>query len=318
MGARALVVGSAGQDGSYLCEQLVAQGVSVAGLTRQGLEDPIGHLAGGVFLEDKSEMRRLIGDGAFDQIYFLAAYHHSSQDALGEQTELIQRSFGVHVTGLLNVLDAMTAARSTGALFYAASSHVFGVVNSSPQTEATPLAPVCAYGVSKTAGVHICRLYRQDYGIRASVGFLYNHESPRRSPAFLSRKVAKAVVEIERGRREKLVLGDLDARVDWGYAPEYIDAMQRIAGLDEPGDFLIASGRTASVQNLVEAAFGHAGLDWQKHVTVEPAIVQKIKRGLLVGDAAKLAKATGWAARTPITEIAAIMVDAERKLGTGL
>lgn len=308
---RALVIGAAGQDGSYLCEQLRADGLQVFGLTRQGLSGPDGAEGQSVVLADRTAMAGLIANGGFDQIYYLAAYHHSSEDRLDTETDIIRRSFAVHVDGLVNVLDALVAIRSRAALFYAASSHVFGVVTEEPQTERTPLAPVCAYGISKAAGVQLCQFYRHDQGLRVSVGFLFNHKSPRRPLRFLSRKVARAAVEIRRGLRRQVHLGDLEARADWGYSPEYTDAMRRILALDEAGDFVIASGRGAAVRDFVAAAFARVGLDWREHVVIDPSLVQKVNRGSLVGNPAKIARATGWSARTTLEELAALMVDAE-------
>jgi GDPmannose 4,6-dehydratase len=312
---RALVIGAAGQDGSYLSEQLKADGVEVFGLTRQGLIGPFAIARSPVALTDRAAMRSLIEHGAFQQIYYLAAYHHSAEDRMESEVDIVRRSFAVHVDGLLNVLEGLAATRSQAALFYAASSHVFGIVTEAPQTELTSLAPICPYGISKSAGVQLCRLYRSEHGVRASVGFLFNHESPRRPPRFLSRKVARAVVEIRRGSRRDLTLGDLEAETDWGYSPEYTDAMRRILALDEPGDYVIASGRTACVREFVAAAFARLGLDWHEHVKIDPSLVQKVKRGPLVGNPEKLARATGWTARTTLGQLAAIMVDAEQAAG---
>jgi GDPmannose 4,6-dehydratase len=312
---RALVIGAAGQDGSYLSEQLKADGAEVYGLTRQGLSGPIAIDRSPIMLTDRAAMRSVIEHGAFQQIYYLAAYHHSAEDRMESEVDVVRRSFAVHVDGLLNVLEALAATRSQAALFYAASSHVFGIVTEAPQTELTSLAPICPYGISKTAGIQLCRLYRSEHGIRASVGFLFNHESPRRPPRFLSRKVARAVVEIRRGSRRDLTLGDLEAEADWGYSPEYTDAMRRILALNEPGDYVIASGRTACVREFVAAAFARLGLDWHEHVKIDPSLVQKVKRGPLVGNPEKLARATGWTARTTLGQLAAIMVDAEQAAG---
>lgn len=308
---RALVIGAAGQDGHYLSEQLRADGIQVFGLTRQGFIRPDTTDAGAITIKDRAAIGTLIAEADFDQIYYLAAYHHSSEDRIDSEIHIVRRSLTVHVTGLINVLDAMVASRSRAALFYAASSHVFGIVETAPQTETTPLAPVCAYGISKAAGVQLCRFYRQNFDIRANVGFLFNHESPRRPLRFLSRKVARAAVEIRRGSRRQLALGDLEATADWGYSPEYTEAMRRIVALEQAGDFVIASGRLTVVRDFVAAAFAHCGLDWRDHVVIDPSLVQKVKRGPLVGNPAKLARATGWSADTTVEELAGLMVDAE-------
>ena len=293
---------------------MAAVGVVVSALSREGLTVLGSGDTTQISLEDPLAMRHVIRDGGFDEIYYLAAHHHSSEDDLGLTAELVRRSFAVHVDGLLNILDAMVACVPKARLFYAASSHIFGVVSGSPQTEETPLRPICVYGITKSAGVELCRLFRQQHGVFASVGILYNHESPRRGPSFLSRKVARAVVEIERGARASLVLGDLDARTDWGYAPEYVEAMRRILALEQSGDFVISSGRAESVREFVAAAFGQAGLDWTKYVRVDRTVDRKAKRGLLVGDPGKVARLTGWSARTSVQDLARLMVDAERSV----
>lgn len=310
---RALVIGASGQDGSYLCEQLGERGVEIAALGRKGLTWRGRHFDE-VMLSDRRAMRELIGDAGFAEIYYLAAYHHSAEDVNYAEGDLVRCSFDVHVDGLINVLDGMVAARSPAGLFYAASSHVFGIVTGeSPQTEDTPMRPVCAYGTSKAAGVQLCGLYRRDYGVRACAGFLYNHESPRRTPRFLSRKVVRAVAEIERGERQELVVGDLDASVDWGYCPEYTMAMQQILNVTDPADYIIASGRTATVRDFIAAAFSATGLDWREYTRQDTGMVKKHDRGLLVGDPSRLTRATGWSARTTAEELARIMLDAERK-----
>ncbi len=314
---RALVIGSEGQDGWYLCRQIEAAGATVDRLSRKGLVQVGAREPVPVALDDRPAMRRVVGDGEYEQIYYLAAFHHAAQQQPAGDRELARLSFAAHVEGFLNVLDAMVGVRSSAAIVYAASSHVFGVVGTGPQTEATPYAPVCTYGVSKAAGAGLCRLYRQEHGLRASVALLYNHESPRRPPYFLSRKVARAVADIAHGRRDRLWLGALDARVDWGYAPEYTDAMRRIAAQDAADDFVIASGRLTSVRDFVAAAFDHADLDWQAHVTLDPAIVQKVERGPLFGDATRLCRRTGWQAITSAEALAAIMVDAELRQASG-
>jgi GDPmannose 4,6-dehydratase len=307
---RALVIGVSGQDGSYLSEQLAADGTEVWGLSQAGLVGAGNSTPLTISLGDRDAIGRLVAECVFDQIYYLAAYHHSAQD-LSTASDIVRRSFAVHVDGLVNVLDGMIAARSPARLFYAASSHVFGIVTAAPQDEDTPMTPICAYGISKTAGVQLCRFYRQNLGLHASTGILFNHESPRRQLRFLSRKVSRAAAEIKLGRRDIVMLGDLNARIDWGYSPEYTDAMRRILALDEGGDFVVASGRAARVGDFVAATFARLNLDWRDYVQIDPAMVQKVGRGPLVGDPTKLLQKTGWSALTTMEELAALMVDAE-------
>lgn len=280
----ALVIGAGGQDGRLLTEQLTAQGARVTGLRRGELD-----------LSNAAAVRAFIAARQPAEIYYLAAYHHSSQDEAPGPADLFRESFAVHADGLVNVLDAMRRDAPKSRLFYAASSHCFGSRPLTPvQDENTPLNPDNVYGVTKTAGVHACRYYRNDHGVFASVGYLYNHESSYRRPEFVTTKIIRAAIDIRRGRRDKLVLGDLSAQVDWGYAPDYVDAMTRILRVDRPDDFIVATGEPHTVQEFARMAFAGVGLDWREHVAENPAIITKRKLGL-VGDPAKLKAATGWA-----------------------
>ena len=281
----ALVIGAGGQDGRLVTEQLSAAGWRVSGLERA---------RGDEILPDAKATRDYVLSINPQHIYYLAGYHHSSQDKPPEPAELFRASFAAHVDDLVNVLDAMRVVAPHARLFYAASSHVFGSQPAAPvQDESTPLNPDNVYGISKAAGVHACRLYRNDHGVFASVGFLYNHESPYRRPEFVTSKIIRAAIDISRGKRDLLVLGDLSAQVDWGWAPDYVDAMTRILQLDRPEDFVIATGEPHTVGEFAQIAFAGVGLDWREHVEENPGIITKRKLGL-IGNPAKLKAATGW------------------------
>lgn len=299
MSKKALVVGSAGQDGRLLTAHLQQLGYTVTGLSR----------GGDVSIEDAAAVARLVTALQPDEVYYLAAFHHSSEDPPIEPLELFQRSLAIHVTALLHVLDAIRKHAPAARLFYAASSLIFGDVTETPQTEETPLRPICAYGITKTAGLEICRHYRRTHGVHASVGILYNHESPLRAAKFVSTKIVKGAWAIKRGERDKLVLGDLSAEMDVGYAPEYVDAMRRIVALDAPDDFIIATGEKHSIRELVELAFGHVGLDWQQHVEENKRLITRAPR-TRVGDPSKLARATGWHATTSFPDLVRTLMDA--------
>jgi GDPmannose 4,6-dehydratase len=308
-----LVIGCTGQDGRYLVERLTGAGHAVYGIDRSGLVAPDGQRVRNCTIENAADMASVIGDIAPERVFYLAAYHHSSEEMEADESSIIRPSFAVHVTGLVNVLDALVDVHPRGRLFYAASSRVFGKPPSSPQNEDTPINPQCPYGITKAAGVHLVRLYRR-HGLHCCAGFLYNHESPRRADHFVSRKIAKAVVAIERGSGDKLVLGDLAATVDWGYAPEYVEAMDKILDLDEAADFIIASGRTHTIQDFAAAAFTHAGLTWQDHVDVDPSVVRLVDQTMaMIGDATRLRTMTGWRPETDLGGLARLMVDAERQ-----
>lgn len=307
---KALVVGSTGQDGSYLVENLQARGYSLAGISRLlGSESFPNQLA--VDIQDKSQVLSLLSSFVPDEIYYLAAFHHSAEDVPLGAHELIQRSFEINTFAVNNFLHAIATEVPRARLFYAASSHVFGDPSGNMQDEKSPLNPIDAYGISKTAGLHLCRHYRKFHKVYCSVGILYNHESPRRSKAYVSQKVVRAAVRISRKLQDKLVVGDLDATIDWGYAPDYVDAMWRILQLDEPQDFVVASGSLHSVRDLIQIAFEALGLDWGSYVEVDSSLTRKKRTGVLQGNTALLESRTGWRPQTSFRDMILEMVKAE-------
>jgi GDPmannose 4,6-dehydratase len=310
-----IIVGSRGQDGRLLRERLAAEGSTVLGIDRHGIDQrgPAAAIEGACDVLDRSSVERVIQTFAPDAVFYLAAFHHSSEDARPvDDAELYLRSHDVHVRGPANFLETLRRHAPHARFFYAASSHCFGEPSTSLQDEGTPLRPACPYGISKTAGVQLCRMYRALHGVQASCGFLYNHESPLRSPSFLSAKIVRAAVEIARGERYRLVLGDLSARVDWGYAPDYVDAMIRIVRLDRADDFVIASGQAHSVGDFVAIAFAHLEIDWRRHVGTDSSLITKARpAAALVGDSSKLRRRTGWAPSVSFADMVRLLVDAE-------
>lgn len=297
---RAIIVGSEGQDGRLLGDALRRDGGTVLGIGRGGRPDIL----------RRGEVLRAVRRFKPREIYYLAAWHHSSQDRPPEPVELFERSWRVHFQGLLHFLDAMRLAARKARLFYASSSLVFGEPASRRQSERTPVAPACAYGVTKEAGMAVCRHYRREHGLFAVSGILYNHESPLRDERFLSRKIVRAAVEIRRGRRRPLVLGDLDAAVDWGWAPDYVEAMRRMLRLKRPEDLVIATGRARTVRDFARRAFARLGLDWRDHVRVDPRLLSR-RRPPMEGDAARLRRLTGWRPTVTFEGMVDRLVDAE-------
>jgi GDPmannose 4,6-dehydratase len=280
----AIVVGSEGQDGRLISDLLRKSGCEVLGIGRRGAVDIL----------DPAAVSDAVGKFQPQEIYYLAAVHHASQDHSDSKPgALLRDSFRVNVDGLLNFLDAARSHTPKARLFYAASSHVFGLPVRSPQDEITPLNPACAYGITKVAGIQCCRFYREKHGVFAACGILYNHESIYRRPEFVTRKIVSSAARIQHGKEDKLILGDLSAKVDWGYAPDYVDAVRRILQLPEPQDFVVATGIEHSVQEFVEIAFSSLGLDWRKYVTEQRSIALQRREGL-VGDSSKLRRLTGW------------------------
>jgi GDPmannose 4,6-dehydratase len=304
-----LVIGSAGQDGQLLCERLQREGHLTVGVERaRTVEHRAGASKAGakVDLRMLEQVRALVAEVRPDEIYYLAAHHHSAEDLDQNFPALLQQSHEVHVHGLVNVLEAVRSSSPRSRVFYAASSHVFGYPESELQSEVTPLEPRCAYGITKTTGIHTCRFYRDRQGLHVSIGILYNHESPYRARRFVSQRIANGAREALAARRDGkpyiLALGNLSAVADWGYAPDYVDAMLRIVGRDQADDFVVATGVRHTVQDFAAAAFASVGLDWREHIEEKAGIVRKDER-TLIGDSTKLRRATGWAPTVDFDEM---------------
>jgi len=311
---RALITGVGGQDGSYLAELLLEQGYGVFGVVRgapgdypalAGLRDRIELVEADLL--DQGSLARALAVAEPREVYNLAA--PSFVPRSWDEPVLTAEFAAVGVTSLL---EAVRAVDSSIRVYQASSSEIFGEPRETPQHEDTPLAPVTPYGVAKAYGHFIVASYRRRYGLHASCGILYNHESPRRPLDFLPRKVARAAAAISLGLQQELVLGSLAARRDWGYAGDYVRAMWLMLQADEPGDYVVASGVSHSVQDLVEAAFGNVGLDWNGHVRSDPAL----QRGAaelhdLVGDPSRARERLGWTPSVEFDELVRLLVDAE-------
>jgi GDPmannose 4,6-dehydratase len=292
---RAIVTGAAGQDGSYLGELLAGRGYDVRGVDR-----------GDVDLLDRAALAALLRDVEPAEVYNLAS--PSFVPASWEEPVEVVRLAAVGLTALLEAVREVDPAIR---LFQASSAEVYGEPAETPQTERTSIRPLSPYGAAKAYGNFIVDAYRRRYGLHASCGILYNHESPRRPVDFLPSKVAHGVAAIAAGRQTELVLGDLDVRRDWGYAPDYVEAMSLMLQQDEPGDYVVATGELHTVQELVELAFVHVGLDWREHVRVDEAL----RRGQdyrLVGDASKARERLGWKPSVTFEQLVALLVDAAR------
>lgn len=303
----ALIIGAAGQDGRLLTGQLLARGYAVRGWTRVPSTMTLECECFQIDLIDPFSVECALREQMPDEIYYLAAYHHSAEDRVElSPDELRKRSFEVHAVGLKHVLDTVKNFLPATRIFYAASSHVFGPALGHHQDERTPFAPSSAYGASKLAGVDHCRAYREQ-GVFAATGILFNHESSLRPETFLSKKVVQGALQARRDPNSKLLLGDLDARVDWGYAPDYVDAMFRILQLPIADDFVIATGKLHTVREFVETAFVAVGLDWKQHVQTDTQCLQR-KPEALCGDASKLRSATGWSPTVRFSEMVEMLV----------
>ena len=310
---RALVTGAAGQDGSYLAELLLGEGYDVVGVVR----DPDGEHESLAGVRDRIE---LVEVDLLDQDALAATlraheptevYNLASPSFVPRSWEHPVETAEFAAVGVTSLLEAVRAVDTRIRVYQASSSEIFGEPAEVPQTESTPLSPVTPYGVAKAYGHFIVGSYRRRYGLHVSGGILYNHESPRRPVDFLPSKVAYAAAAISLGLETELKLGDLDAQRDWGYAKDYVDAMWRIVQRDEPGDYVIATGKLHTVRDLTEIAFAHVGLDWQAHVRVDDTL----KRGQaelhhLVGDAGKARETLAWQPTIGFEELIRLLVDA--------
>jgi len=291
----ALIIGCNGQDGRLLYESLMTKGYEVTGVERPASQPSTGNdWRIPMDIGDPQAVSELLKRLRPDEIYYLAAYHHSSENIpLQGDLDLFNRSFQVHVQSLIHFLEGMRLFSTKSRLFYAASSHVFGNAVITPQDELTPFNPKCIYGLTKTAGIHACRFYRDRHRLFVSTGILYNHESRYRKPIFVTRKIILGAINIKKGLQDSLVLGDLSAEVDWGYAPDFIEAFQKILHAAVPDDFVVATGKKHTVQEFVELTFRYIGLDWKQYVQEDRSIISK-SGATLIGDPRKLEHMTGW------------------------
>jgi len=310
---KALVTGIGGQDGSYLAELLLERGYDVVGIVPQldkpyetlaGVRDRVELLQANVL--DEAALTRVLREHAPAEIYNLA-----SPSFVPMSWDEPVRTAEFAAVGVTALLEAVRAVDPSARVYQASSSEIFGEPTEVPQNEQTRLSPVTPYGVAKAYGHFIVHSYRRRYGLHASCGILYNHESPRRPLDFLPSKVAHAAAAISLGRQRELALGDLRAQRDWGYAGDYVEAMWRMLQQDEPGDYVIASGVLHSVEELVERAFAHVGLDWREHVRVDESLLRgPAELHDLVGDPAKARRELGWEPRVGFDDLVRLLVDA--------
>lgn len=310
----ALITGITGQDGSYLAELLLDKGYRVVGVVRRTSHDSyerIGHLLDRVEvvaadLLDQHSLTSVVRDARPHEVYNLAAQSFVptswTQPVLtGEFTAL----------GVTRLLEAVRLAHPEARFYQASSSEMFGKAVETPQRESTPFYPRSPYGVAKVYGHWITVNYRESYGLYAVSGILFNHESPRRGMEFVTRKVSHTVARIARGRTKELRLGNLDARRDWGYAGDYVDAMWRMLQQPKPQDYVIGTGETHTVRELCEVAFAHAGLDWRQHVKIDPAFTRPAEVDVLQADPTRAKRELQWSPAVGFAELVRMMVDAD-------
>jgi GDPmannose 4,6-dehydratase len=314
MAKRALITGITGQDGSYLAELLLDKGYEVTGVVRRSSSPNfwrIEHLLDRITLRpadllDQLSLMRTVQDVKPHELYNLAAM--SFVPASWDQP-LLTGDFNSQ--GVTRVLEAIRQVDTSIKIYQASSSEMYGRVREVPQTELTPFYPRSPYGVSKVFAHYITVNYRESYGLFAVSGILFNHESPRRGLEFVTRKVTDGVARIKVGLADHLSLGNLDAHRDWGFAGDYVRAMWLMLQQEQPDDYVIATGQSHSVRQLVETAFGHVGLDWQKHVRIDPALLRPAEVDHLIGDASKAKRVLGWQPSITFEQLVGMMVDAD-------
>jgi GDPmannose 4,6-dehydratase len=299
---KAIIVGASGQDGKLLFELLASSGYSIVGIDRNKITTNNLIWKTKINISDKNQVFFLIKKIKPDEIYYLAAWHFSSQDKRTDVYEELRQSYEINVLAFLNFLEGIRLFSLKTKIFYAGSSLLFGNAKTKIQNENTPFNPNGAYGLSKASGVSLCHLYREKYKVFAAVGIMYNHESQYRTDNFLSMKIIRGAQNIAAGKQKELIIGNLKATVDWGYAPDYARAMNSILNLKTADDFVIATGQAHTVLDFVKITFKNFGLDFKKYVKEDKAIITE-KRTILIGDAKKLKTATGWTPSVTFSEM---------------
>ena len=318
---KALITGITGQDGSYLAEFLLTKGYEVHGIVRRvALEDPSHRLYRIAQVQDQIQLHsaslesfaslfRVINEVRPDECYHLAAQSFVAYSFEDEFSTLNTNINGTHF-----ILSAIKDCNPNCKFYFAASSEMFGNTETAPQNEMTPFNPRSAYGISKLAGYHLAKNYREAYGIKAWCGILYNHESPRRGYEFVTRKITSHVAKIKMGLINELRLGNLEAKRDWGHSKEYVKAMWKMLQQDPPDDYVIATGQTHSVREFAEKAFVHVGLNYKDYVVIDNQFVRPSEIHLLVGDPSKAQQKLGWKHKLSFEDLVCEMVDEDLKL----
>ncbi|OQW92130.1 MAG: hypothetical protein BWK78_02615 [Thiotrichaceae bacterium IS1] len=303
----AVVVGCNGQDGRIAIEFLSQKGYGVVGIGKGVVRTVEVSWQKIIDVTNTNDVFELLATLRPQEVYYFAAFHHSSEDEQIDNLALFKQSYEINVLSLLNFLEGMRQFSPATRLFYAASSLIFGETNSDLQDESTPFNPTTIYGITKLDGLMICRFYRTNYKMFVATGIFYNHESHYRLTKFISKKIINSALAIKSGKQDKLVVGDLNAEIDWGYAPDYVEAAYRILNIESSDEFVIATGIKHSVRDFVKMTFEYLNLNWQNHVEENPHLLQR-KRTVLVGNPHKLMNTTGWKPSVSFEEMIKILL----------
>ena len=317
----ALITGITGQDGSYLTELLLEKGYTIHGIVRRSSSTVRSRLdrlfrdkqiyEQRLFLhyadlDDTTTIRRIAAKACPTEVYHLAGQSH-----VGASFDIPETTCQFTAMGTLKLLEILRDLRNVPKFLHISSSEIFGRPDTYPQNEDTPMRPVTPYGVAKAFATQMTTLYRESFDLFACNAICYNHESPRRGESFVTRKITRGAAAIAKGLEDKLMLGSLDSRRDWGYAPEYVDAMWRMLQQPEPDDYVLATGKSHSIEDFLAAAFGNVNLDWRKYVQQDPRFLRPSEVARLVGDPSKALDHLGWKAETQLEQLAQLMVQAD-------
>ncbi|MCX6003859.1 MAG: GDP-mannose 4,6-dehydratase [Chloroflexi bacterium] len=317
MTKKALITGVTGQDGSYLAELLLLKGYEVHGLIRKASTFNTGridHIQETTFfthysdMTDSSNLNRILKNVQPDEIYNMAAQSH-----VKVSFEVPEYCAEVDGVGVLRLLDAIRETELKTRFYQASTSELFGNIKEIPQKETTPFYPRSPYAVAKLYAYWVVKNYREAYGLFASNGILFNHESPRRGGTFVTRKITMGLANILAGKQNQIALGNLDAKRDWGYAPEYVEFMWKMLQYNEPLDLVVGTGETYSVREFVEAVFNYASLDWKKYITTESRLFRPTEVDMLLADPSKAKRTLGWSPKISFHDLVKVMVDADMR-----
>lgn len=306
-----IIVGSKGQDGQLLKELFQRRKYPIIEFDVDSVDSTSSLWEEKVDISSFLQVSQLIQQVKPSQVYYLAAHHHSSEDQLGDLSDLIKKSYKVNVFSYLNFLESIKRFSSETRIFYAASSHIYGNPKDPVQDESTEFNPKSIYAITKLDGLLLSRYYRKNYSVFSSVGILYSHESPFRSNSFVSKKIVKTAVEIKNGLSSELVIGDINAQVDWGYAGDYVKAMVKMLDQNKPNDFVIASGERVKLKDFISIVFDYLDLDWKEFIRESPELLIRKTTNSLCGNPGKLMDQTGWKPTVNLEELARLMVDYE-------
>ena len=306
-----IIVGSKGQDGQLLKELFQRRKCPTIGFDVDFVDSTSSFWVEKVDVTDYAQVSQLIKQVKPSQVYYLAAHHHSSEDQLGDLNDLVKKSYKVNVFSYLNFLESIRRFSLGTKIFYAASSHIYGDPKDSLQNESTKFNPQSIYAITKLDGLLLSRYYRENYSVFSSVGILYSHESPYRRNSFVSKKIVKTAVEIKNGLKSELVIGNINAQVDWGYAGDYVEAFVKILSCEKPNNFIVSTGQTYKLKNFIIYVFSYLDLDWKKHVVIDENLLTRKSINNLCGDNTKISEITGWRPKHNLEDLAKLMVDKE-------